>query len=58
MIINDFSLKNFLNNKINIFILLEDSLRSLVVLKIIKAFFKKKCVFEEFENFDYQKYKK
>lgn len=43
MIINDFELIFFLNKEINVFILLNDSLRSYVIFNIIKYFYKKKC---------------
>lgn len=56
MIINDFELIKFLNKNINIFILSDDSLRSYIILKIIKIFFKKKCFSENFNDFDYNKY--
>lgn len=46
MIINDFEISYSLNKNINIFILLDDSLRSFITIKLIKSFFNKKCVFE------------
>lgn len=56
MIINDFELIKFLNKDINIFILSDDSLRSYIILKIIRNFFKIKCFSENFNEFDYNKY--
>lgn len=48
MIINDFELIFFLNENFKFFLLLDDSLRSVIIFKIIKKFFKKKNFFSKF----------
>src|SRR5437016_4138387 len=56
MILDDFNILFLLNKNINIFVLLDDSLRSFIIFKIIKKFFKKKCFFENFndvKNYEY-----
>src|SRR5437016_541372 len=56
MIINDFEIISLLKKNINIFILLDDSLRSFITFKIIKSFFKKKCIFKNLNEFNDYKY--
>jgi hypothetical protein len=56
MIVNDFELIFFLNENLKFFLLLDDSLRSVIILKIIKNFFKKKFFLADFEDFNYNKY--
>ena len=56
MIINDFELILFLKKKIKIFFLLDDSLRSVIIFKIIKKFFNKKIFSVNVEDFNQNKY--
>lgn len=56
MITNDFDFILFLNKNIKVFILLDDSLRSITIFSIIKKFFKKKYVLEEVSDFENNKY--
>ncbi len=50
MIINDFEIYFFLNKKKKIFILLDDSVRSYIILDIIKSFYKIKSFFIDLEK--------
>ncbi|HIH2762896.1 MAG TPA: hypothetical protein ACYCDA_00980 [Candidatus Azoamicus sp.] len=58
MIINDFEFILFLNkNKnVNVFILLDDSLRSFIIISIIKKILKKKYILEDINDFENNKY--
>lgn len=56
MIVNDFELMFFLKKNFKIFFLLDDSLRSIIIFKIIKKFFKRKIFLANFDEFNYNKY--